>query len=46
MFDKNMTQKVLCKWGNIFLMVIFLTVLPKAVLRTQPKLYGGPFLQK
>ena len=30
MLDNNMTQNVLHNWGNIFLMAIFFTVLPRA----------------
>ena len=40
------TQKVFRNLGNIFKMNTFLTVLPKAVFRTQSKVYGGAFLQK
>ena len=37
-------QKVLHNWENIFLMVTFLTVLPRAVFRTQSKVFGEAFL--
>ena len=40
------TQNVLDNFGNIFKMNTFLTVLPRAVFRTQSKAYGGAFLQK
>ena len=40
------TQKALHNWGHIFKMNTFLTVLPRAVFRTQSKVYGGAFLQK
>ena len=41
------TQKVLHDWGNLnHLNDYFLTVLWRAVFRTQPKVYGGAFLQK
>ena len=39
-------QNVLHNWGNIFYMATFLTVLPRAVFITQPKVYGGTFLQE
>ena len=39
-------QKVLHNWINIFLNDYFLIVLPRAIFRTQPKVYGGVFLQK
>ena len=32
--------------GEIFLNGYFLTVLPRAILRTQPKVYGGAFFAK
>ena len=41
------TQKVLHNWENTFLHGYFLTVLPKALFKTQPKkVYGGAFLQE
>ena len=40
------TEKLLGNWVNIFQTAIFLTLLPRAVLRTQPKGYGGALLQK
>ena len=40
------TQKVLYNLGKIFKMNTFLTVSPRAVFRTQSKVYGGAFLQK
>ena len=46
MHDKNketdfyITGEIFFKW------LIFLTVLPRALFRTQPKVYGGAFLQK
>ena len=40
-----MTQEVLHNWESIFLTGYFLAVLPRAVFRTQPKVYGGAFLQ-
>ena len=36
-----MTQEVLHDWGNIVLNGNFLTVLPRAIFKTQPKVYGG-----
>ena len=36
------TQKVLDNWENGY----FLIVLPRAVFRTQDKVYGGALLQK
>ena len=33
-------QEISSKW------LLFLTVLPRAVFRTQAKVYGGAFLQK
>ena len=41
-----MTQEVLHNWGNIALNGYFLTVLPRAVFKTQPKVYGGAFLEQ
>ena len=38
-----MTQEVLRNWGNMFLNGHFLTVLPRVVFRTQPKIYEGAF---
>ena len=40
------TKKVLHKLGNIFKMNTFLTVSPRAVFRTQSKVYGGAFFCK
>ena len=40
------TQKVLYNLGKIFKMNTFLSVSPRAVFRTQSKVYGGAFLQK
>ena len=45
MRDKNKKEKVLHNWGNL-LNGYFLTVLPRALFRTQPKVYGGAFSQK
>ena len=39
-------QKVLHNLGNIFKLNTFLTVLPRALFRTQSKIYGGAFLQR
>ena len=39
-------KKVLHNLGSIFKMNIFLTVPPRAVFRTQPKVYGGAFFAK
>ena len=39
------TQKVLHNWGNIFQIVTFLTVLLRAIFRTQLKVYGGAFFK-
>ena len=47
MHDKNKdTKKVLRNLGNILKMNTFLTVLPRAVFRTQSKVYGGTFFAK
>ena len=46
MLKRKMTQKALHNWGNIFLNGYFLTVLPRAVFRTQSKVYGGAFFTK
>ena len=40
------TRKVLHNLRNIFKMNTFLTVLSRAIFRTQSKAYGGVFLQK
>ena len=40
-------QKVLERTGEIpFKWLLFLTVLPRAIFRTQSKVYGGAILQK
>ena len=39
-------KKVLCNLGNIFKMNTSLTVLPRAVFKTQSKVYGGTFFAK
>ena len=44
MHDKNYDRKFYMT-EEILLNCNFLTVLPKAVFRTQPKVYGGAFLQ-
>ena len=36
------TQKVLDDWGNI----VNITAFPRAIFRTQPKVYGGALLRK
>ena len=47
MHDKNKnTKKVLHNLGNILKMNTFLTVSPRAVFRTQSKVYGGTFFAK
>ena len=46
MCGKN-TDKKFYRNGEIyFKWLLFLTVLPRAVFRTQSKFYGGDFLQK
>ena len=47
MHDKNKdTQKSLHDFGNIFKMNTFLIVSPRAVFKTQSKVYGGAFFAK
>ena len=46
MHDKSRRQKVLHYEKISFKWILFLTVLPRAVFRTQSKAYGGTFLQK
>ena len=41
-----MTQKLLYNWEIYFKWVSFLRELPRAVYRTQPKVYGGIFFAK
>ena len=46
MHDKNKDTKIFTELEGYLLNGYFLTVLPKAVFRTQSKVYGGAFLQK
>ena len=39
-------DKVLHNRGNIFQIATYLTVVARAIFRTQPRAYGGAFLQK
>ena len=40
------TQRVLHNLGNVFKMNTFLTLMPRAVFRTQSKVYAGVFFAK
>ena len=46
MHDKNIDTKCLTQLGKYLLNGYFLKVLPGAVFRTQPKIYGGSSLPK
>ena len=46
MHDKNKDTKSFIELGKYLLNGYFLTALPRAVFRTQSKVYGGAFLQK
>ena len=46
MYDKNKDKKFYINGEISFKWLPFSTVLPKAVFRTQSKVYGGDFLQK
>ena len=46
MHDKNKDKKFYTTWQISLKWILFLTVSPRAVFRTQSKVYGGPFLQK
>ena len=46
MHDKNKDTKSFTELGKSFKWLLFLTVLPRALFRTQSKVYGGAFLQK
>ena len=46
MYDKNKDIKSFTELGEYLLNGYFLTVLPRAIFRTQSKVYGGAFLQK
>ena len=46
MDDKNKDTKSFTELRKSFNWLLFLTVLPRAVFRTQSKVYGGAFLQK
>ena len=47
MHDKIKDKKKFYRTGEIsFKWLLFLTVLPRVLLRTQLKVYGGTFLQK
>ena len=46
MHDKNKDKKFYRTGEISFKWPLFLTVLPRAVFRTQSKVYGGDFLQK
>ena len=48
MYDKNKQTKGLRNWIEeiSFKSQFFLKILPRAIFRTQSKVYGGGFLQK
>ena len=46
MHDKNKDKKFYKTWEISLKWILFLTVLPMAVFRTQSKVYGGACLKK
>ena len=46
MHDKNKDKKFYMAGKMSFKWLLFLTVLSRAILKTQPEVYGGSFLQE